>query len=94
MIETNYTLQTKCRNCSQFASVAPRHDINASPCGHENRMSETFVSLLERLRTQPDDAAWNRLVELYTPLLRYLNGASLFTDRKEIRGLEPAKGFI
>jgi RNA polymerase sigma factor (sigma-70 family) len=34
-------------------------------------MSETSVSLLERLRTRPDDAAWNRLVELYTPLLRY-----------------------
>jgi RNA polymerase sigma-70 factor (ECF subfamily) len=25
--------------------------------------------LLERLRTEPDDAAWQRLVELYTPLI-------------------------
>lgn len=33
-------------------------------------MSETSVSLLERLRKQPDDAGWHRLVEMYTPLLR------------------------
>jgi RNA polymerase sigma-70 factor (ECF subfamily) len=32
-------------------------------------MSETSVSLLERLRSRPDNAAWQRLVELYTPLL-------------------------
>jgi RNA polymerase sigma-70 factor (ECF subfamily) len=30
---------------------------------------ETPVSLLERLRQTPDDAAWRRLVQLYTPLL-------------------------
>ena len=34
-------------------------------------MSETSISLLDRLRNQPDDAAWQRLVDLYTPLLRY-----------------------
>jgi RNA polymerase sigma-70 factor (ECF subfamily) len=33
-------------------------------------MFETSASLLERLRHQPDDAAWKRLVDLYTPLLR------------------------
>jgi RNA polymerase sigma factor (sigma-70 family) len=33
-------------------------------------MFETSASLLERLRTGPDDAAWKRLVDLYTPLLR------------------------
>lgn len=33
-------------------------------------MSETSVSLLERLRSVPDEASWRRLVELYTPLLR------------------------
>src|SRR5262245_13358137 len=33
-------------------------------------MSETSFSLLERLRSQPDAAAWQRLVELYTPLIR------------------------
>src|SRR5262245_54065362 len=33
-------------------------------------MSETSISLLDRLRKQPDDAAWQRLVDLYTPLLR------------------------
>src|SRR5947207_10096308 len=29
------------------------------------------VSLLERLRLQPDPASWRRLVDLYTPLLRH-----------------------
>jgi RNA polymerase sigma-70 factor, ECF subfamily len=33
-------------------------------------MSDTPVSLLERLRTRPDDASWGRLVGLYTPLIR------------------------
>jgi RNA polymerase sigma-70 factor (ECF subfamily) len=32
-------------------------------------MSETSLSLLERLRSQPDDGAWRRLVDLYTPLI-------------------------
>jgi RNA polymerase sigma-70 factor (ECF subfamily) len=31
---------------------------------------ETSVSLLERLRTQPDEAAWQRLDDLYRPLIR------------------------
>ena len=31
---------------------------------------ETSASLLERLRSTPEDADWNRLVELYTPLIR------------------------
>src|ERR1700722_1961274 len=31
-------------------------------------MSE--VSLLERLRTQPDEAAWRRLIDLYAPFIR------------------------
>jgi RNA polymerase sigma-70 factor (ECF subfamily) len=33
-------------------------------------MSDTPVSLLERLRARPDDASWGRLVGLYTPLVR------------------------
>jgi RNA polymerase sigma-70 factor (ECF subfamily) len=33
-------------------------------------MSETSTSLLDRLRLQPDAEAWQRLVELYTPLIR------------------------
>jgi RNA polymerase sigma factor (sigma-70 family) len=33
-------------------------------------MAETSVSLLDRLRDQPDDASWRRLVDLYEPLLR------------------------
>jgi RNA polymerase sigma factor (sigma-70 family) len=33
-------------------------------------MSETSYSLLERLRVEPDDASWKRLVDLYTPLLQ------------------------
>jgi hypothetical protein len=31
---------------------------------------ETSVSLLERLRTQPDEALWRRLDDLYRPLIR------------------------
>jgi RNA polymerase sigma-70 factor (ECF subfamily) len=33
-------------------------------------MDDTSRSLLERLRTQPSDEAWKRLVDLYTPLVR------------------------
>jgi RNA polymerase sigma-70 factor (ECF subfamily) len=33
-------------------------------------MSDTSISLLERLRHRPDDAAWKRLVDLYTPLIQ------------------------
>lgn len=33
-------------------------------------MNDTPRSLLERLRHQPDEASWKRLVDLYTPLLR------------------------
>jgi RNA polymerase sigma-70 factor (ECF subfamily) len=32
-------------------------------------MSETSVSLLERLRQPADDVAWQRMVDLYTPLI-------------------------
>jgi RNA polymerase sigma-70 factor (ECF subfamily) len=33
-------------------------------------MAETSISLLERLRSHPDPASWQRLVDLYTPLIR------------------------
>lgn len=33
-------------------------------------MPDTPISLLERLRLRPDDEAWRRLVDLYTPLIR------------------------
>jgi RNA polymerase sigma-70 factor, ECF subfamily len=33
-------------------------------------MTETSISLLERLRLHPDPASWERLVALYTPLIR------------------------
>jgi RNA polymerase sigma factor (sigma-70 family) len=33
-------------------------------------MSQTPVSLLDRLRLQPEPAAWQRLVDLYAPLIR------------------------
>jgi RNA polymerase sigma-70 factor (ECF subfamily) len=33
-------------------------------------VSDTSVSLLERLQQRPDADSWRRLVELYTPLLR------------------------
>src|SRR5271165_6743123 len=32
-------------------------------------MHTTSLTLLERLRTRPDEAAWRRLARLYTPLL-------------------------
>jgi DNA-directed RNA polymerase specialized sigma24 family protein len=31
---------------------------------------DTPISLLERLRLRPDEASWQRLVALYTPLIR------------------------
>jgi RNA polymerase sigma factor (sigma-70 family) len=41
-------------------------------------MSETSLSLLQRLRHAPDPGSWQRLVDLYTPLLRdWLRRASL-----------------
>lgn len=33
-------------------------------------MFETSASLLDRLRAQPDEAAWHKLVDMYTPLIR------------------------
>ena len=33
-------------------------------------MSMTSLSLLDRLRQSPDESAWQRLVDLYTPLIR------------------------
>jgi len=33
-------------------------------------MSETSLSLLDRLRLQPDKESWQRLVEVYTPLIQ------------------------
>jgi RNA polymerase sigma-70 factor (ECF subfamily) len=33
-------------------------------------MTETPVSLLERLRSHPDQGSWSRFVDLYTPLIR------------------------
>ena len=33
-------------------------------------MAETSITLLERLRLQPDEAAWKRFIDLYAPLIR------------------------
>lgn len=33
-------------------------------------MADTSLSLLDRLRDSPDDGSWQRLVEIYTPLIR------------------------
>lgn len=33
-------------------------------------MPDTPISLLERLRLRPDEESWQRLVDLYTPLIR------------------------
>jgi RNA polymerase sigma-70 factor (ECF subfamily) len=47
--------------------------------GHRDpAMTDTPRSLLERLRHQPDDQSWKRLVDLYTPLLlRWLRHAGV-----------------
>ena len=50
-----------------------RNSIAASEAAR-HPMPETSRSLLERLRTQPDDAAWARLVDVYTPMIRYWLG--------------------
>lgn len=44
-------------------------------------MPETSISLLERLRLDPDAASWRRLVDLYSPLIR---------DWLRKQGLQPA----
>src|SRR5688572_6075864 len=33
-------------------------------------MDATSISLLDRLRDEPNDGSWSRLVELYSPLIR------------------------
>jgi RNA polymerase sigma-70 factor (ECF subfamily) len=33
-------------------------------------VADTPISLLERLRLRPDETSWQRLVDLYTPLIR------------------------
>lgn len=33
-------------------------------------MVQTSVSMLERMRAAPDEAAWQRLDDLYRPLIR------------------------
>src|SRR5215472_2409620 len=47
---------------------------------------ETSASLLERLRTSPDEAAWRRLDELYRPLIRrwLLRGPSLGEEAEDV----------
>src|SRR5437868_1534337 len=41
-------------------------------------MADTSASLLQRLRAEPDDDDWRRLVDLYTPLLQqWLRGYGL-----------------
>ncbi len=37
---------------------------------HQIVMNETSLSLLDRVRQHPDSECWNRLVELYAPLLK------------------------
>jgi RNA polymerase sigma-70 factor (ECF subfamily) len=47
---------------------------------------ETSVSLLERLRTAPDEAAWRRLDDLYRPMIRrwVLRDRSLGDEAEDI----------
>jgi RNA polymerase sigma-70 factor (ECF subfamily) len=43
---------------------------------------ETSLSLLDRLRSSPDDADWSRLIEAYSPLLR------AWLARSEVQGAD------
>src|SRR5262245_26033077 len=53
------------------ASVAATPGPPAATTRREDAlMNETSVSLLERLRLRPEEGDWQRLVELYTPLIR------------------------
>ena len=49
----------------RFHPAAP-----AAVCLERAVIVQTPQSLLEKLRQQPDAAAWKRLVDLYTPLLQ------------------------
>ncbi len=55
-----------------------------APQYQEKQMSETPVSLLERLRQQPDEESWKELLSLYQPWLsQWLNRFSLQDEDKE-----------
>jgi RNA polymerase sigma-70 factor, ECF subfamily len=49
-------------------------------------MIQTSMSLLERLRTQPDEPAWRRLDDLYRPLIRHwlLRDATLRDEAEDL----------
>src|SRR5438552_8085545 len=55
-------------NEAQFAQLISPREIGFDCC--RETVMETPVSLLERLRTSPDEAAWRRLDDLYRPLIR------------------------
>jgi RNA polymerase sigma-70 factor (ECF subfamily) len=52
-----------------FARLPPDRD-NDTVSHPAEPMHETSVSLLDRLRDSPDAASWQRLVDLYTPLIQ------------------------
>src|SRR5438094_974082 len=51
-----------------LCSAPPRRTMGPLP-GRESRMTTTPVTLLERLRQTAGPDAWERFVELYTPML-------------------------
>jgi RNA polymerase sigma-70 factor (ECF subfamily) len=53
---------------SLFFGISVIMKLSATDAGWM-RMNETSVSLLERLRQEPDEKSWQQLVELYTPLI-------------------------
>jgi RNA polymerase sigma factor (sigma-70 family) len=53
-----------------IALPPPAWDNSRDPTRPEKRMPDTSVSLLDRLRDSPDAASWQRLVDLYTPLIQ------------------------
>src|SRR6185369_6361079 len=55
------------RKDSRKVSIITARPLNAASCFRS--MLSTSVTLLERVRKRDDQAAWERFVALYTPLL-------------------------
>src|SRR5947209_18741636 len=60
--------------CWKFACLYERltmDDLRDRSPPRSSIMSDTSISLLERLKDPTDSVVWQRLVELYTPLIRH-----------------------
>src|SRR5687767_13740052 len=64
--EQTETLPAGTQRCSRICYFSPTELFTIRGMA----IPDTSTSLLERLRTQPDDAGWQRLLALYQPLLQ------------------------